>query len=379
MKKTLALALALVLSLSLAVSAFAAERPEKEDAGIAGSYTLTRSGADAGQFVEKSLLLSTGVTNDYDRTIRGYQPIPADTTWTFTNTAQDKNTYMGLVITPYGKAADGDYYTIRALDDASLRRDGSFAYGSDSYMGEDAGELCNVYPGQSVTVKLADALQCLGRDASGDVLYCLYIWQNHSDSDQHEETRYYYMIDAQKQTPADPTPAENDPVAKFTDVNANGWYVEAIKYVLNNDLFNGTSDTTFAPNEPMTRAMFVTVLARSVGASQEGVNIWYDKNVQWAIDNGYYDGRAPENDITRQEMALMLYRHAGSPAVSGTLDGFSDADTLSDTVKDAMLWAVQNGYIKGIENDILDPYGGATRAAVATIFMRVFDQQNDPA
>jgi len=164
-----------------------------------------------------------------------------------------------------------------------------------------------------------------------------------------------------------------DPVEKFEDVNAGDWFVESIKYVLDKNLFVGTSDTTFSPNATMTRAMFCVVLARTENASQtvEGAD-WYKHDVQWAIDNGYYDGRDPEGAIPRQEMALMLYRRAGSPAVSGSLDSFVDADTVSDEAKDAMIWAVDNGYIKGMGQNNLYPYGSASRAEVATIFMRVF-------
>lgn len=370
MKKILSLALALVLSLSLAVPVFAAERPEKEDAGITGNYTLTRRGADVGHFAEKPLPIGILGAEDENETIQGCQPIPADTTWTFTNTSKDPNTYLGIVITPLVKYKEGDRYYSLVMDDAYLRRDGSFAYGIDGYRDPEDEEFTHVYPGQSVTFTLADAMKCLKRDPSEDLLYCVYIWQNHSDNNRYEEAKYYYKIGTSGQGPV--IPPETDPVEKFTDVKAGAWYVDAIKYVLNKDLFKGTSLTTFSPDTPMTRAMFVVVLARSVGASQEGEKIWYDKDVQWAIANGYYDGRGPEGNIPRQEMALMLYRRAGSPAVSGSLKGFADAGAVSAEAKTAMLWAVQKGYIKGAENNRLNPNGGATRAEVATIFMRVF-------
>ena len=110
MKKILSLALALVLSLSLAVPVFAAERPEKEEVGITGNYTLTRRGADVGHFVEKPLPIGILGAEDENETIQGCQPIPADTTWTFTNTSKDPNTYLGIVITPLVKYKEGDRY-----------------------------------------------------------------------------------------------------------------------------------------------------------------------------------------------------------------------------------------------------------------------------
>ena len=368
MKKILSLALALVLSLSLAVPVFAAERPEKEEVGITGNCTLTRQGADVGQFVKKAIQIDYDGFSDEVDTIQGYQPTPANTAWTFTNRSKEKNSHMIVSMSYCMKAASGDRYTY--MNHLYLRRDGSFIHGTVGYNDPEQVELRNLYPGQSVTFKLADAMAYWNIDTSKDVLYCLDICQYHANSDQHEIVKYYYKIGTPGQGPV--TPTETDPVEKFTDVKAGAWYVDAIKYVLNKDLFKGTSNTTFSPDTPMTRAMFVVVLARSVGASQEGEKIWYDKDVQWAIANGYYDGRGPEGNIPRQEMALMLYRRAGSPTVSGSLKGFADAGAVSAEAKTAMLWAVQKGYIKGAENNRLNPNGGATRAEVATIFMRVF-------
>ena len=328
--------------------------------------------------MEKLIQLGYGGFSDEIDTIQGYQPISADTAWTFTNNYKDKDSCMIVSISSFEKFENEDCYTL--VNHAYLRRDGSFAHGSDGYKDPKQVEFRNVYPGQSVTFRLSDAMKCMGRDASEDLLYRLDVCQKISGEELYN--KYYYKSGDKSQEPVDPNPevpgivgpdpVEIDPVEKFTDVNAGAWYVDPIKYVLSNNLFKGTSNTTFSPNTPMTRAMFVVVLARSVGASQDGVNIWYDKDVQWAMDKGYYDGRNPQGNISRQEMALMLYRRAGSPAVSGSLDGFVDADTVSAEAKDAMLWAVQNGYLKGMGQNNLKPYGSATRAEVATIFMRVF-------
>jgi len=364
-KKFLALTLALVMCLSLAVPVFAAERPGKEDEGIAGSCTLTRSGTDAGQFVEKTIKLGYFGSENYEDIIQGYQPITADAAWTFTNTSKDPNTYSGIVITPYENLWDGERYDAIAMDDAYLRRDGSFVLGIRAYEDPDTAELINVHPGQSVTFKLADAMECLGRDASEDVIYCVHIWQEHSDSDKYEDAYYYYKVGSQSPEPADPS-------AQYTDLVPGAWYKDAVNYVLTNKLFQGMTDTIFAPDATMNRAMFVVVLARRDGVSDESGATWYEKDVQWAVSKGYYDGKDPEGGISRQEMALMLYRHAGSPKVSGSLDGFTDASSVSASVRDAMIWAVQNGYIKGMGSNELNPAGTSTRAQVATIFMRVF-------
>jgi len=363
-KRITALALVLVLCLSLAVPAFAAERPEKEDAGIAGCYTITRSGSDAGQFAEKTFTIGYMGNMDEDMTIHGYQPIAADTTWTVTNTSKEENSYLTIGILPYENSGVGERYAFTIMDYVNVRRDGSFAYGVDAYSDPVEAEFRNVYSGQSVTFSMADAMEGLERDASEDVIYRMQIWLHHSDSGQYEEANYYYKLGTQSPEPADPS-------AQYTDLVPGAWYKDAVNYVLTNKLFQGMTDTIFAPDATMNRAMFVVVLARKDGVSDESGATWYEKDVQWAVSKGYYDGKNPEEAIPRQEMALMLYRHAGSPKVSGSLDGFTDASSVSASVKDAFIWAVQNGYINGIGGR-LAPTETATRAQVATIFMRVF-------
>jgi len=358
-KKFLALALVLVLCLSLAVPAFAAERPEKEDAGIVGCYTITRSGSDAGQFVESSIELDFGGFADEIETIHGYQPIAADTTWTITNTSKEENSYLNISIRFYEKFENESSFILGNI--CCLRKDGSFVHVS---FGDDDPEQINLYSGQSVTFSIADAVEYQGTDVPENVIYCLKIVQYHPDNDEYEEADYYYKLGTQSPEPADPS-------AQYTDLVPGAWYKDAVNYVLTNKLFQGMTDTIFAPDATMNRAMFVVVLARKDGVSDESGASWYEKDVQWAVSKGYYDGKNPEEAIPRQEMALMLYRHAGSPKVSGSLDGFTDASSVSASVRDAFIWAVQNGYINGIGGR-LAPTETATRAQVATIFMRVF-------
>jgi len=163
-----------------------------------------------------------------------------------------------------------------------------------------------------------------------------------------------------------------DPVAKFKDVNAGDWFVDAVSFAVNHSLFQGVADDEFAPYSPMNRAMFVVVLARIDKVSDTSGDPWYEHDVQWARENGYLGDEDVMEAIPRQEMAEILYRHAGSPKVSGDLSSFTDASTVAPEAKDAMLWATQNGYIKGMGDNSLAPAGTANRAQVATIFMNVF-------
>ena len=156
----------------------------------------------------------------------------------------------------------------------------------------------------------------------------------------------------------------------FTDMPSNHWAYGDVQFAVSHDLFNGTSDDTFSPNSPMTRAMVVTVLARYEGVDTSTGGTWYDAGRDWAMQNGVSDGTNIEASITREQLATMLYRYAGEPAVSGTITGFTDAAAVSGWAQDAMLWAIENGLISGMGDGSLNPQGNATRAQVATILAR---------
>ena len=155
----------------------------------------------------------------------------------------------------------------------------------------------------------------------------------------------------------------------YADVAANAWYYDAVAYVTANGLMNGTSATTFAPNVTTTRAMIWTVLARMNGQSVDGGTPWYTLAQSWAMRANVSDGTNPTDPISREELATMLYRAAGSPAVSGNLLSYPDGGAVSAWAESAMLWATQNGIISGIDG-MLTPQGQATRAQVATMLMR---------
>ena len=135
-------------------------------------------------------------------------------------------------------------------------------------------------------------------------------------------------------------------------------------------MFQGTGETTFSPDSPMTRAMLMTVLARFDGQDTEGGEIWYEKGMAWAQDKGVSDGTNPAAPSTREQVVTMLYRYAGSPAAEGEIDRFSDADRVSPYAADAMCWAVGTGIIEGMGDNTLAPQDGATRAQIATMLQR---------
>ena len=178
--------------------------------------------------------------------------------------------------------------------------------------------------------------------------------------------------DDDKEEPTDPeNPDIEDPdtplnpAPDFTDVADDFWGKEAIDYVVAEGLMNGTSETTFAPNVTTTRAMLMTILARMDGVDTTGSDPWYAKGMEWAVAEGVSDGTNPEGTITREQLAVMLYRYSGSPEVSADALTFADADAVSTWAVDGVRWAVANGILSGKGNNTLDPQGNATRAEVA--------------
>lgn len=155
----------------------------------------------------------------------------------------------------------------------------------------------------------------------------------------------------------------------YSDVESGAWYADAVQYVAGKGLMNGTGNDQFSPNGLTTRGMIMTILARSAGVDTSGGAVWYEKSMNWAKANGVSDGTNPTATITREQLAAMLYRYAGSPGTDGKLDGFADADSVSAYAVGAMQWAVRNGIVNGA-NGKLNPKNNATRAEVAAILMR---------
>lgn len=176
----------------------------------------------------------------------------------------------------------------------------------------------------------------------------------------------------QPQPEPEPNPdPEPTPVKTYDDVPETHWAADAISYVTEAGLFKGTSATDFSPNGYMTRTMLMVVLARLDGVDTEGGDgKWYEKGMEWAVNQGITDGSSPNENITRQQLVTMLWRYAGKPASNASLEGYSDITEVASWATEAMKWAVENGIIKGTEKGVLSPNGYATRAQVATIIMR---------
>lgn len=160
-----------------------------------------------------------------------------------------------------------------------------------------------------------------------------------------------------------------DNAKDFTDTQGH-WAEASIDFATSHELFSGTSATTFTPDSAMTRAMLMTVLARFDGEDTTGGSVWYEKSMTWAKENGISDGSNPNGNITREQLATMLWRYAGSPAGDGDLSSFKDSARVSSYAVEALRWAVGEGLISGTGAGMLAPQSNATRAQVATILKR---------
>lgn len=168
----------------------------------------------------------------------------------------------------------------------------------------------------------------------------------------------------------------------FADVDAGAWYAGAVAYVRDNDLMGGTAPTAFSPEGTMTRAMLAAVLYRmedtpAVSGTDAFTDTaegdWYSDAVLWVsregLIGGYGNGLFGTNDpVTREQIATILWRYAGSPAAERGSD-FSDESDISTYAAGAVDWARANGVINGKGNNRFDPQGNATRAEVATVLM----------
>ena len=164
--------------------------------------------------------------------------------------------------------------------------------------------------------------------------------------------------------------------SKTFDDTKDHWSQDEVNFVAARELFNGVGGNQFGVSQPMTRGMVNTVLARLAGVDTtpgQG-QAWYEVGTDWAKKNGISDGTNPTAPVTREQLATLLYRYAGSPSVSGTLHA-ADAASVSDYAEDALLWANQNGIVNGVGSNTIAPKDNAQRAQVAAMLARYLQNQ----
>lgn len=161
----------------------------------------------------------------------------------------------------------------------------------------------------------------------------------------------------------------------FSDVRAIDWYYDDVMYAYDRGLIRGTAYNKFSPKDTFTRGMLLTILARHDGVRTKDSTPWYASGCDWAARNGISDGKNPEEAVSREEFALILYRYAqyrGSSMLSGNdLSSFTDASAVSDAALPAVQWAVSEAILRG-DNFYLHPQSGTTRAEAAAMLHRFF-------
>ena len=204
------------------------------------------------------------------------------------------------------------------------------------------------------------------------------------------------------------TPATEQPVTEpvtpsanmvFNDVRSENWFSEAVQFVFERNIMQGTSPSTFEPNAPLSRAMVVTVLYRMVGEPTVTYSsifqdvpsgLWFSDAVVWGYNHGIVEGMgqgifAPHENITREQFAVMMHRfaqfsgHTQPVPDNFSVAQFTDSDAVSSWAVDAMIWSVYNGIITGMTPTTLAPAGTTTRAECAVILMRYIQTFVEPA
>lgn len=265
----------------------------------------------------------------------------------------------------------------------------SFKSGGTTISDFDGGYVTVTLPYTLKSGQTADGIVVWYMDNSGNLTACDTSYNTSRRKVTFTTTHFSkYVIGYEEQ--------EQQPIwsNRYSDVYSGAWYYDAVQFVTDKGLMNGTTTTRFAPDETTTRAMIVTILWRQAGSPSSGSgtrfndvdpSMWYGSAVRWAAANnivtGYGDGLfGPKDRITREQMAAILYRYAQykgySVGTTGSLGGFADANRISDYATAAFYWICGRGIMEGTTATTLGPAEYSTRAQVATILMRFCNEYN---
>lgn len=277
------------------------------------------------------------------------------------------------------KVKHGDVIVFHYTDDYTVE-EGSENWGGGSVVVTDKAV--------EKVINLIDAIGTVDEN-SGDEIQAAREAYNALTAEQKAMVTNYNVLTAAEKAYAELS--ESD--INFTDVPAGFWAEDAIAFVVENGLFQGTTPTTFEPNTEMSRAMLVTVLWRLDGEPAPTATnnfadvkngVYYTDAVAWANEKGIVTGYTatqfgPNDNVTREQMATIMYRYAVMKGLDTTVGAdtnllsYKDANQISDYAMDSLAWANGAGIITGRTADTLAPQGDSTRAEVATIMMRFVD------
>ena len=259
------------------------------------------------------------------------------------------------------------------VGDEPIDPDATYTLASHNYMLKEGGDGINMFMGDKLLVD----------ESMPDNQVLITYIVDHLDGvipADYAEPQGRIVIDA----------AASETGLPFTDVAADDWFFDAVKAVYEAELMGGVSDTEFAPDVNMNRAMLVTMLYRLEGSPEVETAVsdvftdcadgeWYADAVIWANANGIVEGRsetefAPNDTMTRQEMAAILYRYEvfkGAEEVEAVELEYADADAIADWAESAVVYCTDAGLMSGVSDTEFAPAGSATRAMGATVLMRL--------
>jgi hypothetical protein len=271
---------------------------------------------------------------------------------------------------------------------------GSNGGGTSSYMVSISTVSDGTFTVSPTYAKKGDTVTITAKPDEGYMLDTLTVKNNAGDTVtlmKKNEEQYTFVMPSQNVIitgsfkPKDKISEWNNP---YSDISDNMWYYDAVKFVTEDGLMSGYTNGTFGPENTVSRAMLAQVLYNKEGRpAVTSSNVfqdvesgsWYYDAVTWAAGKGIVIGYGndmfgPNDPITRQQLAVMLWRYVGSPSVTEQALDFTDADQVYSWAEEALKWAVQNGIIQGEGNGILNPKGQAKRSHVAQMFTNYIEQ-----
>ena len=313
------------------------------DSGVYYELTVTKQSGGGSTGGGGSTTTTTTTTTNPDGSI--------------TTTTTDKSTGT---VTQTTKNTDGTTSTVETKTDGTVTTTEKAANGVEvktvDQPGRSVTAAVTVPDGvKSVTVTIPDAGVTPGTtaiDAATGELIMLSVPVENGLAVNLDGSRNIILVDNSKE---------------FADVGAGHWAENSVAFVSSHRLFVGTSDTTFSPEENTSRIQLMTVLARLDGAGTGGLTL--QEGMKWAVSVGISDGTNPDAAISRQQVAVMLWRYAGSPESSQALTA-ADAGDAADYARTALAWAVEVGILAGYPDGTLKPEGNASRAQLAAMVQR---------
>jgi hypothetical protein len=344
-------------------------------------YMVTEEKYDSGDYNMENYFLSQDLL-DNERTIRVMKPMTEEELRSGKSTASDTRYWVANLrltmaelpdITAQGEVAaptatlledDENYYISFQCD-----TDGATILYNANLMSPSYTPCCT-WDGSPVVISKADVGTTI-------TMTCRAVKEGWSDAGVVTLT-----LDTKDATPIITNP--------YSDVSDGAWYKDAVLYVTNQGLFQG-SDGKFMPTTGMNRAMFITVVWRLSGSPKATTTssftdvssgAWYKDALDWAVENGVTDGIGdgkfgPNNLITREQVATMLLRYekviGGDTTATGDLSSFTDANQVSSYAQEGMAWAVGHKIING-DGNRLKPKNTATRAEVAQMMKNYLEE-----